>query len=149
MLQDGAAYTGPLDARTLATLASTGHLPLTVALALTPPEAAGAALSLPPASYDRERPIGFGLYPPQGAEPLMVLKEAYTASDGRRVKRNARGILGVMWRGRSESSPVHRLFFKSRDGSARWVDVYDDQIASIVTLDSVIPALTGWQIAAL
>lgn len=119
--------------------------------ALTAPEAAGLALTLPPAIVlDPMNPIGWGVFPPRGAEPILTLGESVIDVYGRQVPGGARGVLGVLFRGRSDRSPVHRVWFRAAPPAPpRMIDVYDDVIEGIESLDRVVPALTGWQIARL
>lgn len=114
---------------------------------MTCPEAAAVAATLPAATYDAARPVGVGLYPPRGAEPILTLARRTPAVDGHVVARGARGCLGVLWRGKNGT--VHRLFFSAHGSDMRWVDCYADAIASIEAIGPQPLSLTGWQLGLL
>lgn len=138
-----------MKAASLEALEREGRLPAVVPGAWTCPDAARLALQLPRAVGDAARPSGWGLYPPRGAEPMLRLRSRTMAADGHVVAAGAVGVLGVLWRGRRDDSPVHRLHFQSHGSSMRWIDCYDDQIAGLVGLGDAPPPLTGWSVGRL
>ncbi len=156
-------YEGPIGARELDRLWRTGQLPLVIGMALDVGRAAGVALHLPPVGPERQdgTPTGYGVLPPEGAEPLVTLRAGVVDRFGEPVPRRAQGILGAIWRNsRRPDRLVFRVWFRhdtgwrpdgqeDRAGSFRLVDTYDDTIASVRGLGGELPHLTGWQIARL
>lgn len=143
-------WTWPLDE---ASIAARG-LPWTIPGAWTLAELAEVALRLPRvAELDADRPVGLAVFPPQGAEPLVRLARATVDGGGHRIERGARGALGVLWHGRSDSSPVHRVWFAAHGRELHFVDLYADQIASVEALEvgagALMPELPGWQVGLL
>jgi hypothetical protein len=124
-----------------------GRLPAAVPTPLHVGEAAALALQLPLATYDDVRPVGYGLYPPRGAEPLLRLARDTAAVDGHVVAAGALGALGVLWNGKRGA--VHRIFFNSHGSPLRWVDCYADAIGSVEVVGDKPPSLMGWEIGAL
>lgn len=135
----------------LEALEAAGELPIDLLGTWAPGEAAGLALLLPTVRHgDDERPDGFGVLPPKGAEPLVRLRARLVDVYGRPITAGTRGILGALWRGASTSSAVHRVWCTAETGQpARVVDVYDTAIAGIESLTDRIEPLTGWQIVRL
>lgn len=147
--EGGELYKGGLSRVELDTLHGAGELPLTVAMALEIGEAATLCLQLPAVRFLQGHPIGYGLMPPQGAEPILTIRGNLQDVHGEPVRDGAKGALGCMWRrARQSDRPVFRIWLKG-ETRPRMIDVYPDRIASVRALEGVIPQLTGWQIVRL
>ena len=133
---------------TPAAIAARG-LPWELPGAWTFPEAAGIALLLPPVAGDGERPIGVGLMPPRGVGVFVRMGRATRTGGGDVIRRGARGAIGALWRGRSEVSPVHRVWFQEHGRPQCFVDCYADDIGQLEVLGEAPPALVGWELVEL
>ena len=130
-----------------------GRLPADVGRPLNVAEAAHLVRQLPPARGSGGTPDGYGLLPPQGAEPIVRLRKGTRPAFGRLVPAWSHGMLGAMWSS-SSGRVVFRLWFRSDDetelGRIRGpVDVYEDAIASVRGIAGQVPQLTGWQLVRL
>lgn len=106
-------------------------------------EAAGIAARLPVAAYVDARPVGVGVFPPRGAEPVVRTRGRIRAVDGHVVAGGARGLVGCLWAGKA--GPVHRIWFQAHGSAMRFVDCYADQIRSVEGLGDAPPKLL-WEI---
>ena len=130
----------------------TGKLPLEVARALRVDDAVQWAVGLPPAkpaTGDARIPDGYGLFPPDGAEPIVRVRHALTDPHGEPIPARAKGFVGVLWRSPRREVPVFRLWFRGEVRPRGPVDCYADSIASIVTIGGTVPALVGWTVGRL
>lgn len=142
----------PLARAELDQLRALGRLPLDLPQAFRIGEAAGCVLELPPVEEHSDGWVtGYGILPPQGAEPLLWIKHAATDPYGRSIPAGTLCVLGALWRNRRRPDRVvHRLWCRDPDkgphGATGPFDVYDDQIAGVASLEGQVPALTGWQL---
>ena len=142
-------YTGELSRAELDRLHSAGELPLTIAMAMQLGEAEHLCLQLPAVQFRGGHPVGYGVMPPNGAEPIITLSGNLRDVRHEPVRDGASGTLGCMWRrARRTDRAVFRVWLKG-EHQPRMIDVYADRVASVRGLEGVIPQLTGWQIVRL
>lgn len=131
-----------------------GQLPMDLPGAFDLKLAAGLVETLPPVRPgSRGLPVGYGILPPRGAEPLVRIAKPMLDPWGRTIPGKTQGMVGALW---NEGGWVlFRLWFKNdRAGEGvPWtrgpVDVREREIFSILGLEGKVPALTGWQICRL
>ena len=132
-----------------------GELPVEVARAMNVREAARLVEQLPDVqASNTAMPRGFGLWPPRGAEPIVRLSKRARDAYGTPVRQRAHGVIGCLWRWRGRV--VFRLWFKGEPttnnphGALRGpVDVFEDQIGAVQSLEGIVPFLVGWEVGRL
>lgn len=155
---------GPITSAELDGHWHAGRLPLDLADSMSVGEAAGVVLSLPTVTGDPGAPVGYGVSPPEGGQPIVRLAKRVVDLFNEPIRKGARGVVGAMWRDRFRPDrPVFRLWFRAEPGHGfrpegtpahvlgafRIVDTYDDAIGSVVGIEDAVPHSTGWQIVRL
>lgn len=132
-----------------------GQLPYTVASSVTIAEAVALIEALPAIrGYRGGLPIGYGLAPPLGVEPLVRIRKRLIDPYGVEVPARSKGVLGALWN--ESGRPVWRLWFRGLEqpGHAGKAvrgpcDVRQDAIAGIQGIGGKLPRLTGWEVVRL
>ncbi len=127
-------------------------------------DAVELALSLPRVRDTGGDPEGWAVYPPEGAEPVVRLRQgAHSLFTGRTIRGQGHGVVGMLWHGVSDEHAAIRVWTTLHDQvtdhngftsmSHPW-DCYDGAIESIEALYNlstgeripIPPKLMGWEV---